>query len=430
MQPIHRTSGLSRLNAMVSETIPPDVLTESWFDQARFIQPDAIFALTAQYLADTSPKKVNLGQGTYRDEHGDPWVLPSVRKSRKLLSNELDHEYLPIVGLEDFRKEAAKLALGPELFQKHQDKLATCQSLSGTGALHLAGLLLRACKTSLPKVYIPEPTWSNHHQVFSSLGFQCESFRYYNPETKDLDIDSYYSALKLADPNSVFIIHACAHNPTGCDPNKEQWRKLACLFKERQLFPLFDAAYLGFNSGNVDRDAFAIRLFIEGSNLEAGVCLSFAKNMGLYGERVGCFLLATSTEQAAVKTQSMLEMLQRSEVSNPPAYGAKVARTILADATLREAWQDDLVTMSSRVRSMRSELYESLISSAALGSWEHLIRQSGMFGFLGLSPSVVLRLREQYHIYMADNSRISIAGLNKQNVEYVGQSIAECLKQE
>ncbi|KAJ5868960.1 hypothetical protein N7534_003513 [Penicillium rubens] len=395
---------------MASQTITRNVATQSWFDQARFIQPDAIFALTAQYLADTSPKKVNLGQGTYRDEHGNPWVLPSVRKSRKLLS-ELDHEYLPILGLADFRKEAAKLALGPDLFQKQQDKLATCQSLSGTGALHLAGLLLRACKTPLPKVYIPEPTWSNHHQVFSSLGFQCESFRYYNAKTRDLDIDSYYSALKLAEPNSVFIIHACAHNPTGCDPSKEQWRELARLFKERQLFPLFDAAYLGFNSGNVDSDAFAIRLFIEETNLEAGVCLSFAKNMGLY-------------DPINAGNASALRSFE------PPAYGAKVARTILADATLREAWQDDLVTMSSRIRSMRSELYESLVSSGALGSWEHLIRQSGMFGFLGLSPSVVLRLREQYHIYMADNSRISIAGLNNQNVDYVGKSIAECLKQE
>ena len=163
------------------------------------------------------------------------------------------------------------------------EQLATCQSLSGTGALHLAGLLLRACKTPLPKIYVPEPTWSNHHQVFSSLGFQCESFRYYSPETRDVDIDSYYVTLKSAEPNSVVIIHACAHNPTGCDPSKEQWRELARLFKERQLFPLFDAAYLGFNSGNVDSDAFAIRWFIEETGLEAGVCLSFAKNMGLYG---------------------------------------------------------------------------------------------------------------------------------------------------
>ncbi|OQD79756.1 hypothetical protein PENANT_c044G02879 [Penicillium antarcticum] len=362
---------------MATET---EILSQSWFDRARFIPPDAIFALTAQYLADPSPRKVNLGQGTYRDENGSPW-------------------------------------------------LATCQSLSGTGALHLAGLLLRACKTPLPKIYIPEPTWSNHHQVFSSLGFQCESFRYYSPETRDLDIDSYYATLKSAEPNSVVIIHACAQNPTGCDPSKEQWRELARLFKERQLFPLFDAAYLGFNSGNVDSDAFAIRLFIEETGLEAGVCLSFAKNMGLYGERVGCFLLATNTEQAAIKTQSMLEMLQRSEVSNPPAYGAKIASTILSSTTLRQAWYDDLITMSNRIRSMRMALYDKLVSTGTPGSWEHLIRQSGMFGFLGLSPSIVLTLREHYHIYMADNSRISIAGLNEDNVEYVGQSIAECLKQ-
>ncbi|KAJ5349192.1 aminotransferase, partial [Penicillium brevicompactum] len=410
-------------------TMTVDAINKTWFDQARYIPPDAIFALTAQYVADSFPQKVNLGQGTYRDENGNPWVLPSVRQSRDLLSQKLNHEYLPIVGLASFRQETAKLALGAELFAKQESKLATCQSLSGTGALHLAGLLLRACSTTLPKIYIPEPTWSNHHQVFSSLGFQCETFQYYNPETKDLDIDSYYSALKAAEPNSVIIIHACAHNPTGCDPSKEQWRELAQIFKERQLFPLFDAAYLGFNSGNVDDDAFAIRLFIEETKLEAGVCLSFAKNMGLYGERVGCFLLSTSTEETAVKTQSMLEMLQRSEVSNPPAYGAKIASTILADDTLRQAWHDDLITMSDRIRSMRKALYDQLVSSGAPGSWEHLIRQSGMFGFLGLSPDIVQKLREQYHIYMAGNSRISIAGLNEQNVAYVGNSITECLKQ-
>ncbi|KAJ5505213.1 Aspartate [Penicillium expansum] len=396
---------------MASETITRNVGTQSWFDQARFIPPDAIFALTAQYIADKSPKKVNLGQGTYRDEHGNPWVLPSVRKSRKLLSQELNHEYLPYCRPSRFPQRGCKASTWP-----------------------------RAVSKATEQIYIPEPTWSNHHQVFSSLGFQYTTTQ----ETKNLDIDSYYSALKLAEPNSVFIIHACAHNPTGCDPSKEQWRELARLFKERELFPLFDAAYLGFNSGNVDSDAFAIRLFIEEMNLEAGVCLSFAKNMGLYGiypchgrfivkmirERVGCFFLATGTEEAAVKTQSMLEMLQRSEVSNPPAYGAKIASTILADATLREAWHDDLITMSSRIRSMRSELYDSLVSSGAPGTWEHLIRQSGMFGFLGLPPSVVRTLREQYHIYMADNSRISIAGLNKQNVDYVGKSITDCLKQE
>lgn len=256
----------------------------SWFDQARFIPPDAIFALTAKYVADTFPQKVNLGQGTYRDANGQPWVLPSVNKAREqLLANGLNHEYLPILGLADFRNATAKLVLGSDLYSQRQSQVATCQSLSGTGSLHLAGLLLRACHGQ-PKVYIPSPTWSNHHQVFGSLGFPCESFKYYDPETRDLDVESYYSMLDNAEPNSIVIIHACAHNPTGCDPSKEQWKEIARRMKERQLFPLFDSAYLGFNSGNLDEDAYPIRLFIGEMEMEAGVCVSFAKNMGLYGK--------------------------------------------------------------------------------------------------------------------------------------------------
>lgn len=146
------------------------------------------------------------------------------------------------------------------------------------------GLLLKKCQKPLPKVYIPQPSWSNHHQVFRSLGFQCESFPYYDYERKRLDWDSYLSVLDGAEAGSIFVVHACAHNPTGCDPSKAQWREVGQIMKRRSLFPLFDAAYLGFNSGDLDEDAFAIRHFIGELKLEAAVCVSFAKNMGLYGE--------------------------------------------------------------------------------------------------------------------------------------------------
>ncbi|KAJ5623635.1 Aspartate aminotransferase [Penicillium lividum] len=358
---------------------------QSWFDQAQFIPPDAIFALTAQYQADPFPQKVNLGQGTYRDAEGNPWVLPSVNKAReRLLAQGLQHEYLPILGLQSFREETAKILLGADL---------------------------QASK------------------IFQSLGFPCETFKCYNHDTKSLDIESYYTTLRQAEPNSVVILHACAHNPTGCDPSKEQWREIADLMKARQLFPLLDSAYLGFNSGNFAEDAFPIRLFIGEMKMEAGVCVSFAKNMGLYGERVGCILVSTNDKQVAVNTQSMLEMLQRCEVSNPPAFGARIASQVLENDELRQMWFQDMMTMSGRIRSMRVALYEKLVSFAAPGSWDHLIQQSGMFGFLGLSHEVVLKLREQHHIYMADNSRISIAGLNAGNVEYVARSITQCLRE-
>jgi aspartate aminotransferase len=290
-------------------TTKTEASAPSFFEVAPYIPPDAIFALTAQYNADTFPQKVNLGQGTYRDENGQPWVLPSVQQAREtLVAQGLYHEYLPILGLITFRNEATRLALGPEIYAKLEtkvlinnllhscppdgvintdyQKLAICQSLSGTGALHLAGLLLGSCRRPLPKVYVPSPTWSNHGQVFSSLGFPCESFKYYDEEKRDLCIESYYSTLRAAEPNSVVIIHACAHNPTGCDPSKEQWKQIGSIMKERMLFPLFDAAYLGFNSGSVDDDAFAVRYFVDDLQMEAAGCLSFAKNMGLYGKEI------------------------------------------------------------------------------------------------------------------------------------------------
>ncbi|KFY91999.1 hypothetical protein V500_04358 [Pseudogymnoascus sp. VKM F-4518 (FW-2643)] len=377
----------------------PNTTAGSFFDASIRVQPDAIFALTAEYNADLAASKVNLGQGTYRDEHGQPWVLPSVREARKRLEQQgLTHEYLPILGLPEFRRVVAETILGPEIYLIKNSQIASCQSLSGTGALHLAGRLLERCRSSRPKVYLPEPTWSNHMQVFSSLGFDCQKFRYYDPESREIDMESYLTVLSAAEPGSVVVLHACAHNPTGCDPTDQQWEEIGRIMKEKDLFPLFDAAYLGFNSGSLDRDAFAIRHFINTLGMEAAVCVSFAKSMGLYGERVGCVFFVASTVEIALNCTSVLEQSQRSEISNPPAYGARIVNMVLNDINLRSMWYDDLVSMNSRIRSMRLALYDNLIS------------------------------QEKYHIYMAEDSRISVAGLNKANVVYVAAAISSCLE--
>ncbi|KAI4717735.1 aromatic-amino-acid aminotransferase [Aureobasidium sp. EXF-10727] len=343
-----------------------DSSTASWFADTKLIPPDAIFALTALYNEDSSPLKVNLGQGTYRDDAGKPWVLPTVQKARtQLYDGGLNHEYLPILGSKEFRERAARVALGP-YFATCSERLSICQSLSGTGGLHLTGLLLKACRSPSTKIYIPDPTWSNHHQVFETLGFQCKAFSYYDYNKKALNIDSYMTALQSAEPGSVVILHACAHNPTGCDPSKDQWRNLGKIMKERRLFPLFDAAYLGFNSGNLDEDAFAIRYFVEALEMEVAVCMSFAKSMGLYGERVGCVVMVSDNAAVSSRTQSTLEMIQRSEVSNPPAFGSKIASTILGSEELKRAWYDDLNTMSGRIREMREKLFDELINCGTI----------------------------------------------------------------
>ncbi|KAL2398606.1 Aspartate aminotransferase, mitochondrial [Exophiala dermatitidis] len=400
----------------------------SFFESAPLFSKDAIFALTAQYNNDASPVKVNLGQGSYRDENGLPWVLPSVREARRRVSSrKLDHEYLPILGLQNFRSAVGELVLGSEAYAAIGNRLATAQSLSGTGSLHLAGALIRNYSGLNRQVWVSEPTWSNHHLVFSSLGFEVQTYRYYDPGSRSLDWSSYMDALRTAERRSIIVLHACAHNPTGCDPTKDQWREIGRIMKERELFPLFDAAYLGFRSGNFDDDAFSIRYLVNELGLECAVAISFAKSMGLYGERVGATIIVTKSDKVARNCESVLERLQRSEISNPPAYGCKIATQILLDESLKRMWFEDLKTMSSRIELMRERLCQLLVKNGALGTWDHIRQQSGMFGFLGLSEEVVLKLREQYHIYMADNSRISIAGLNESNVAYVAKAITHSL---
>ncbi|KAI1102514.1 aminotransferase class I and II [Jackrogersella minutella] len=396
----------------------------SLFDDAEFIPPDAIFDVTRRYVADSNPSKVNLGQGTYRDENGQPWVLPSVRMAKVKLG-DCGHEYLPIAGLKSFRDGAVKLALhGTEAFD--DGRVASCQALSGTGSLLLAGLALKKANTKITTMYITEPTWSNHALLFGSLGFKVVSLPYYSNGA--FDFDSYMNGLKKADLTSAVVLHACAHNPTGCDPSRDQWKDIAKLVQEKEIFPIFDSAYLGFNSGSVDEDAWAIRYFVDVLKLEASVCLSFAKSMGLYGERIGLVSFVTRCTETARTMSSILENVQRATVSNPPAYGARIAATVLGTPEIADQWSKDLITMSGRVKSMRHRLYDELTNLHTPGDWTHLIKQTGMFGYTGISPSQVAYLEEKYHVYMADTSRISIAGLNESNVAYFARALDDAVR--
>ncbi|KAL1599456.1 putative secondary metabolism biosynthetic enzyme [Paraconiothyrium brasiliense] len=373
---------------MGSFELPPT----GFFERVALVPPDAIFELTKQYNADASESKVNLGQGTYKDSSGEPWILPAVQAAKEEI-RRANHEYLPILGLASFRHLATKLVLGESSPAVVEQRVASCQTLSGTGALHQAGLVLYEALGPSCTVYITEPTWSNHRQVFEAIGFHVQSYRYYDEATGKLDVTSLEQTLEAAAPGSIFVMHACAHNPSGCDPTQEQWRRLATIAKSRNLFPLFDAAYLGITSGDYDTDAFAIRHFVNDVGIEAAVCTSFAKNMGLYGERVGLVNFITQTPEAAIAVESKLAQLTRVEISNPPAFGARIVAAVLGDDELRAEWFRNLSTMSGRIAEMRQRLYDALVRLKTPGDWERIIQQKGMFCILGLPLARVLQLK-------------------------------------
>ncbi|KAJ0417801.1 PLP-dependent transferase [Aspergillus carlsbadensis] len=404
----------------------------SLFSKVPYTPPDAIFELTKTYNADLSPQKVNLGQGTYKDENGQPWILPAVAAAKEKIRGA-NHEYLPILGLPEFRARAVELLFGGDADVIRQGRVASCQALSGTGALHTAGTMLyRATQTSggtVPTVYITNPSWSNHRQVFESIGFPVREFNYTTVDNSGVDMESITETLSQAPPHSIFVFHASAHNPSGWDPTVEQWKAIGKIVKERTLFPIFDAAYLGMTSGDFNTDAWALRYFINELNLEAAVCLSFAKSMGLYGERIGLCAFVTASRTTAAAVESTLAQLIRVEISNPPAFGARVVAAVLGDVGLREEWNVNLRTMSARIRGMRGALYEGLVEFGTPGEWRSITEQKGMFCILGLSLEEVLHLRGKYHIYMADSSRVSIAGLNPGNVRYVAECIDKTVRE-
>lgn len=401
------------------------------------LPPDPLFGLKARYNADLRTGKVDLGIGAYRDNNGKPWILPAVRAAeKKLVALPLyNHEYLLILGHEPFLREAAKVILGPDSAALAQQRVVLQQLLSGTGALHLAGKFLQdfyTGSTRQPPIYLSKPTWANHNQIFETLGYTVANYPYWNAATKSLDLEGFLQAIELAPRGSIFVLHACAHNPTGLDPTVDQWRQILRAIAKGQHLPLFDLAYQGFALGDLNRDNFAVRLAIDDALIEVPIviCQLFAKNMGMYGERVGAIHVVVPQADAALNRAIKLQLnkLIRLEISNPPAYGAKVVATILTDSQLRAQWEQDLTTMSSRIIAMRKRLQALLVQYKTPGNWDHIVNQTGMFLFTGLTAEMVARLEKVHGIYLVSSGRASVAGLNEHNVEKVAKAFDDVVR--
>lgn len=388
--------------------------------------PIEVFAINKAYLDDTHPDKVNLGVGAYRTEECKPWVLPVVRKVEKQLAEDdsLTHEYLPVLGLESFSSAATSMLLGGnESKPIREGRAFGVQSLSGTGALRVGAEFL--CRIlNYKSFYYSNPTWENHGLVFKNAGFtEPHQYRYWNPTTRSIDFDGLYEDISNAPDKSVIILHACAHNPTGCDPTEEQWKKLASLFKQRPtLFPFFDSAYQGFASGDLEKDAYAVRYFAE-QGFEFLCSQSFAKNFGLYNERIGnlTFVVQDKSKIAAIKSQ--VTLIIRANYSTPPSYGARIVSTVLNDTALFTEWKDHIRTMSGRIQQMRKGLRDKLEALNTPGKWNHITEQIGMFSYTGLNPQQVKYVTDHYHIYLLSSGRINMCGLTTNNLDHVASAI-------
>lgn len=384
---------------------------------------DPILGVTVAFNKDPSPLKLNLGVGAYRTEEGKPLVLNVVKQAEQLLVNNRSRikEYLPIVGLADFNKLSARLILGANSPAIQENRVTTVQCLSGTGSLRVGAEFL-ARHYHQRVIYIPQPTWGNHPKVFILAGLSVKTYRYYDPATRGLNFQGLLEDLGSASSGAIVLLHACAHNPTGVDPTSAQWAQMRQLMRSKGLLPFFDSAYQGFASGSLDRDAESVRMFVADGG-ECVIAQSYAKNMGLYGERVGALSIVCKTTDVASRVESQLKLVIRPMYSNPPIHGASIVATILKDSNMHHEWTIELKAMAERIISMRQQLFNALQSRGTPGDWSHIIKQIGMFTFTGLNSEQVTYMTKEYHIYMTSDGRISMAGLSSRTVPHLADAI-------
>jgi aspartate aminotransferase len=430
----HNTNQQERMSSVPTKrkATVEDATTATTLDLEGIPQgpPDAILGIAEAFKASTSPNKVNVCVGAYRDEVGKPWVLPSVveaeQRMMQLYGKTQTKEYASIAGDADFVQLALKFAFGTENASV-LDRLAGVQSLSGTGACRIGGQFLAKFMPVGTPIYIPNPTWGNHIAIFKECGLDVQRYRYYDRRTNALDFDGLMEDLDQAPAGSIVLLHACAHNPTGCDPTMDQWKAISDLCKNKGHVVFFDSAYQGFASGDSEKDAQALRYFVspDGGGHSSNVLLaqSFAKNFGLYGERCGTLsVLCDSTDQRN-RIMSQLKCIIRPMYSSPPIHGSSIVKTILSDEALTAQYYKECAHMAHRIAAMRQKLVTTLKDVGSVHDWSHVSDQIGMFAFTGMSSDMVDRMTAEYEIYLTRDGRISLAGLNDNNVEYVAKAL-------
>jgi len=390
--------------------------------------PDAIFGLAEAYKADSRPEKINLVAGVWQDESGATPILEAVKLAeRQLLETEKDKSYLPIEGDKTYGEAVRSLLLGSDHPAIAEGRAVTAQTPGGTGALRVfADLLARQSPDS--KVWISNVTWANHTGLFRDAGLTVGSYGYFDAERGALDFDAMTRSLGEASAGDIVLVQAVCHNPSGVDLSCDEWRALAKVISERDLFPLFDIAYQGFGD-DLDADAEGLRTLTR-LLPEAAICSSFSKILGLYNERVGALTVIAENADEAEATLSQIRTAIRTNYSNPPAHGAAIARLVLTDPELRASWESELATMRERIAEMRRLLVEHLnrrgISLRPDGN-DFITSQRGMFSFAGLTQPQVDWLREERGVYMATAGRMNVAGINHDNVERLVAAIGDCL---
>ena len=388
---------------------------------------DPILTLNEDFQKDPRTDKINLSIGIYFDEQGRLPVMNAVRQAESaMLSTIGPKPYLPMTGHPAYREAVQHLLFGADHEAVKSGRIATIQTLGGSGGLKVGGDFLKRYFPN-SQVWVSDPTWDNHRAMFEGAGFQVNTYPYYDAATGGLKFDATLSAIDALPAQSIVLLHACCHNPTGVDLSNDQWLRLIDVIKARKLLPYLDIAYQGFGAG-IEEDAFALRALAD-AGVSFFVANSFSKSFSLYGERVGGLSVVCPDKAQAQLVIGQLMSAVRRNYSSPPTHGAQIVAKVLQTPDLRTVWADELTAMRDRIKIMRQRLYDGVVARLPGRDVRYFIDQRGMFSYTGVSPQQADALREQHGVYVLRSGRMCAAGLNANNVDRVAEAFAAVLRQ-
>lgn len=392
------------------------------FDHIPAYPGDPILSLNEDFKLDPRQNKVNLSIGIYFDDAGRLPVMDAVRRAETALLDAIGpRSYLPMAGLPLYRESAQTLVFGANSEARAAGRIATLQTIGGSGALKVGADFLRRYFPA-SQLWLSDPSWENHRVVFEGAGIAVNTYPYYDEVTGGLRFADMIETIGRLPERSIVLLHACCHNPTGIDLSGEQWAELVPVLQRRKLIAFVDMAYQGFGAG-LEEDAACVRMLAQ-AEIPLIVANSFSKNFSLYGERCGALSVVCNSAEEADRVLGQLMSAVRANYSNPPTHGARLVANVLSDASLRVSWEAELATMRERILAMRGMIYAGLSGRVDDVMRTRYVAQRGMFTYTGLSERQIERLRSEHAVYLLRSGRMCVAGLNAGNADYVASSIA------
>ena len=396
------------------------------FESLKPVAIDPILGLMTAFKADTRPVKIDLGVGVYQDDHGRTPVMEAVKIAEaRLLELETTKSYQGMAGDPDYNQRMLGLLFGEQHSILSSGRVKSIQAPGGSGALRVGAEVIRRARPE-SKLWIGVPTWPNHIPLLGSAGFEIKEYPYYDMGRRQISSQAMMEVLRSVPAGDMVLLHGCCHNPTGADLSHDQWDEIADMALERGFIPFIDTAYQGLGDG-LDEDGYGMRMMAERLP-ELVIASSCSKNFGLYRERTGSITFIAETPEQADIVISQAMSTARSIYSMPPAHGALLVSMVLGDDQLRAQWQAELEAVRLRIKSMRTLLCDSIQDNEAGMDFSHIKEQKGMFSFLGITSVQLQRLREEFGIYIVSSTRVNLAGVNSNNIDYLSQSILRVLK--